>query len=301
MRADLHLHSLCSDGAYPPAEVARLAAEAGVELFSLTDHDNMAGCREAAEAARALGLHFVRGIEISAYIGPTKVHMLGYGCAENAAYFRYLEACREGARRRAEDILEKANRALSLDVTMDEVEVFHTRKEAPIHLMHVVNAFAKRLSSDMGALFGAIFVPGAPAFSDLCRPSPIDAVHLIHAMGGLAVIAHPAQILVLPEDVSARFRHFDREAREEAKRTYAGARNALMERLIEEGADGIECVHSTHTAEETEEFRAFAKAHGLFVTGGSDFHSANSSRSVGSPVFDASEIAELLLSLKGSV
>ena len=94
MRADLHMHSVCSDGALPPAELARRAKQAGLGLFSLTDHDNMAGCAEAAEAAKALGLHFVRGIEISAYLGAAKVHVLGYGCAENEAYFRFLRCGR---------------------------------------------------------------------------------------------------------------------------------------------------------------------------------------------------------------
>ena len=129
MRADLHMHSVCSDGALPPAELARRAKQAGLGLFSLTDHDNMAGCAEAAEAAKALGLHFVRGIEISAYLGAAKVHVLGYGCAENEAYFRFLRERREGARLRVADIVKKANAALGLDVTMDEVEGYHVRED----------------------------------------------------------------------------------------------------------------------------------------------------------------------------
>ncbi len=280
MRADLHLHSLCSDGAFPPAEVARRVKEAGVELFSLTDHDNMAGAGEAARAARELGLRFVRGIEISAYLGGAKVHVLGYGCKENGAYSDFLEERRRGARRRAEDIVKKANAVLGLDVTMDEVEGYHVRGEAPLHTMHAVRAFAKRLNADMGALYRDLFAPGKAAFSDMYRPSPADALRAIHAMGGLAVLAHPAQI-VLPSGEAGR--------------------KALMEEFAGRGLDGIECYHSTHTAKETEEFLAFAKRHNLFVTGGSDFHADGRSRTVGKPFFDAAHIEKLLLSLAGSV
>ncbi len=300
MRADLHLHTLCSDGAFSPAEIARRCKSAGVELFSITDHDNMSGLAEGAEAAKALGLRFVRGIEISAYLGATKVHVLGYGCGEGEAYFNFLKERREGARIRAEDALKKANAALSLSVTMEDVELFHVKKEAPIHTMHVVSAFADRLSADKGELYSALFAPFAPAYSDLCRPLPADAVRLVHEMGGIAVLAHPAQILVLPAELSARFRLLSPKEREEAKQTFRGARDALIRELVSAGLDGIECYHSTHTLSETEEFLAFARARGLLVTGGSDFHSDGSPRKIGLPAFDTAD-AGAFLSLKGSV
>ncbi len=301
MRADLHLHTLCSDGAYPPAEVARRCKAAGVALFSLTDHDNMSGLNEGAEAAKNLGLRFVRGIEVSAYLGATKVHILGYGCGEGDAYTRFLHAREEGARARARDAVEKANALLSLDVTMEEVEKFHPRKDSPLHSMHILDAFVNRLGGDRDRLYRELFVPGAPAFSELGRPLPEEAVRAIHEMGGVAVLAHPVQILVLPKEVSERFRLLSRAEREEVKRTYAKDRNALMERLAAAGLDGIECYHPTHTLSDTEEFLAFAQAHGLFVTGGSDFHSDDGPRRVGYPVFDGTRAGELLLSLKGSV
>lgn len=301
MRADLHLHSICSDGVFAPKEVARRASDVGVKLFSLTDHDNMYGCGEAGEAALFFGLHFVRGIEISAYMNATKVHMLGYGCEENEAYFRFLQERRKGAKARAADIVQKANAALSLDVTMEEVERLHAQKDAPLHTMHIVRTYAERLGADVGELYRDLFSPGGRAFSDLDRPLPEDAVSVIHAMGGVAVLAHPAQILVLPRDVSEHFHLYSREEKERAKVRYAPARNALMEKLVAAGLDGIECYHSTHTASETEEFLAFAKAHGLFVTGGSDFHADGTSRRVGQPVFDAKDVEEAFLSLKGSV
>ncbi len=301
MRADLHLHSQCSDGLLPPAILSRRVKEAGVELFSLTDHDTLAGEGEAAACAKALGLRFVRGIEISAYLGATKVHVLGYGCKEGEAYEKFLFTRVEGAKKRAEEIIKKANAYFGEDLTLHDIEAYHVRKEAPIHIMQIARAYADRTGRGAGDVYREAFGPYRPAFSDLCRPTPQDAIRAVHAMGGLAVLAHPAQILVLPKEVSENFHAFSKEERESAKARYEGARDALMEELVQCGLDGIECFHTTHTAEETEKFLAFAKGRGLFVTGGSDFHADGTVRRIGRPVFDAKAVEERLLSLDGSV
>ena len=113
------MHSVCSDGIYTPGELARFVKDAGVSLFSLTDHDNMGGNEEAAEAAKALGLTFVRGWEVSSYEGACKVHILGYGCAPNEAYRAFLKKRFEGAEIRARSKLKKANDFFGCDDTMD--------------------------------------------------------------------------------------------------------------------------------------------------------------------------------------
>ncbi len=301
MRADLHMHSVCSDGLLPPAALAERIKAGGLSLFSLTDHDNMGGNAEASAEAKRLGLHFVRGIEVSAYLGGAKVHMLGYGCREGEAYFEFLRERIDGAKLRAEDAIRKANACFSMHVTLADVEARQARADAPLHTMHVVRTYAALRNADVGELYRAYFAPGRPAFSEICRPTPSDALRIIHAMGGKAVLAHPAQILLLPQEVGECYHSFGEEERRAVKKRYAGARNALMEQLADEGLDGIECFHPTHTAEETEELSGFARAHGLFVTGGSDFHADGTARRIGYPAFDADEIAELLLSLEGSI
>lgn len=287
LRADLHTHSNCSDGLLSPAEVVRRAKEAGVELIALTDHDSMTGCSEAEEEAGRLGIRFVRGIEISAYLGSAKVHVLGYGCREGEAYSRFFGERRRGSVLRAADILKRANEATGLSVTMEEVERFRIKKDTPLHTMHIVRAFSERLSQDAGELYRTLFAPGRAAFSVVCRPSPEDAVCVIHEMGGIASLAHPAQILLLPQELSERFSLLTAEEREAVKERYAPERDALMEALAAAGLDGIECIHSTHTEEETERFFSFARGHGLLVTGGSDFHADGKGRRVGSPPFVA--------------
>ncbi len=300
MRADLHIHSVCSDGTLSPSELALRAKKEGVELFSLTDHDNLSGNGEAARAAKKLGLRYVRGIEISAYLGGAKVHVLGYGCREGETYEKFLADRMEGGRLRASDAIEKANAYYGMNVTLGDIEAYHVRKETPLHTMHVVCAYAARLHRDAGEVYREAFAPQKPAFSGLCRPDPVSAVRTVHGMGGLAVLAHPAQILLLPEELSSRISFCDGEEKARAKREFAGARNAFMEGLAGE-LDGIECFHPTHTAEETEEFCAFAERHGLFVTGGSDFHADGGVRRVGHPRFDACGAENVLLRLDGSV
>ena len=89
MRADLHTHSVYSDGYYAPEELCRRAKANGVELLSITDHDTMNGDKEKRAAAERYGLLYVSGWEISAYAGESKIHVTGYNCKRGAAYQKF--------------------------------------------------------------------------------------------------------------------------------------------------------------------------------------------------------------------
>lgn len=260
------MHTVYSDGGHTPLEVARFAREAGVQLLAFTDHDSMEGEEEKRAAASACGLTFVQGWEVSSYT-PQKVHVLGLNCVRGQAYERFLAARWEGARVRAADMIERANKLFSLSLTLEDAEALHEKKSAPLHTMHVVKAYARALGAeDYGALYERYFERGKPAFSGLCRPTPLEAVEVIHASGGIAVLAHPARIRMGEE-----------------------ARRGVIRTLVEAGLDGIECYHSTHTEEETAYFLRIAKEHGLLVSGGSDFHVLGRGRTVGLPRFEADE------------
>ncbi len=292
----MHLHSAWSDGAYSPRELARRAKGAGVQFFSLTDHDTMGGNAEAERAAAEEGLLFVRGWEISAYEGACKVHILGYGCREGEAYFSFLRRRKEGARLRAEDMISRANALFGTDVTMEDAERFHAEKSAPIHTMHVVNAFAEHLKRDAGELYSSAFSRGGGAYSGLYRPTPREAIEVIRAAGGVAVAAHPGRIFLFGDEEAARFRIAPEHERAEMIRSLIPRTDAFLRGLAAYGLGGIECHYPTHTAEETERFLALARECGLLVTGGSDFHAEGRGREIGLPPFDASEAAERLLS-----
>lgn len=265
MRADLHLHSAYSDGTCTPWELAKRVKEAGVALFSVTDHDSLEGAEEKLAAARAEGLRYASGWEISAYRGD-RVHVLGYACKRGDAYFDFLKKRTEGARLRADDMRRKANAYLNLNVTMEEVESFHDKKQTPIHAMHVVRAFASVLQTDPTALYVELFNRGKPANSSLCRPTPEEAIDVIHASGGIAVLAHPGRILLGMDE-----------------------RVSLLEELVKAGLDGIECTYTTHTSYETEAYGSFAQQHRLLVTGGSDFHTDDGKHIIGQPLFEGND------------
>ena len=303
MRADLHLHSVYSDGLHRPAELAAMAKSAGLQLFSVTDHDNMGGAEEGAAAARALGLHFVRGWEVSSYEGTDKIHILGYGCRTDEVYRAFLKERFEGGRIRAEKMVRLANEFYGVNVTMDDVEAYHVRKDTPLHTMHVVRAFGEKLHRDAGPLYGEAFAFGGPAFAGECRPTPFEAVGVIHRTGGIAVLAHPGRIFCLTAEEMKRWRETDDERiKEQLDAAGRVRRIQIMEKLADAGLDGIECIYTRHTAIETEEFLAFAAARHLYVTGGSDFHAEGASALLGQPPFDAdAALTERLLGLEGSV
>lgn len=272
IRADLHIHTYYSDGKHSPAEIAKMAKENGVELLSITDHDTMEGLDEKRAAAEKEGLLFVPGWEISAYVGDLKVHTLGYGCERKGAYHVFYEACKNNSLRRAEDSLNKANAFLGCNVTMDDV-LRECKREGPMHVMHVTRAFAHKLNADVDEMFWKCFAWGKPGYSCIGRPTPEEAIDVIHACGGIAVLAHPGRIYLEGD-----------------------ARKKLIDGLVCYGVDGIECTYSQHTASETEYFLAYASGHGLLKTGGSDFHAKEARRTIGTPLFYPDD--ELLAALK---
>ncbi len=265
MRADLHIHTYYSDGRHGPEEIAAFAKRNGLALISMTDHDSMGGLEEKRAAAEREGLLFVNGWEVSAYAG-CKVHILGYRCQKNATYDAFLQERREGALARAEDILKKANAYLGIHVTLGDAIAEMTVKDAPLHTMHIVRAVAKRTNASYRDMYAELFDVGRPAYSEIGRPSPLDALEVIHGTGGIAVLAHPGRIQM-----------------DETKKLQ------LMDDLTARGLDGIEYIHSQHTFKEAEYFGRYAEDRGLLKTGGSDFHAEGSAREIGLPPFEPDE------------
>lgn len=261
MRADLHLHSTYSDGLYSPDEVCKRAKEGGVGLLSITDHDTLEGLENKREAAKKYGLTFVSGWEISAYEGLEKIHVLGYGCEKTEAYFSFLEARKKASLARALDSIQKLN-ALGIPVRLEDVEAEHKDKSSPIHTMHISRALARFVGGDSRVAYEQYLNVGKPANSNIGRPSPKEAIDCIHALGGIAVIAHPGRIPWSKEEI------FN-----------------LIRSLAAYGLDGIEAHYTTHTDKETAEFCALAGELGLLVTGGSDTHYEEESHQIGVPAF----------------
>ena len=188
MKADLHVHTSASDGLLAPAEVARHMRELGVGLLSVTDHDTVGGLAEAEEACRSLGIRFVAGIEISAH-SVSEIHVLGYNIDYKNSVF-----CEEIAKvkdmRRARNI-EVGRKLAALGVELDIDFAADGLGRMNIARIMVEKGFAK----DIQDAFNRFLGPNGKAYSDTRRTSPLEAVKLISAFGGLPVLAHPKKYL----------------------------------------------------------------------------------------------------------
>jgi predicted metal-dependent phosphoesterase TrpH len=255
LRFDLQSHSTRSDGALPPAEVVARAAEAGVDLLALSDHDTVDGVAEAVAAGREHGVRVVPAVELSA-VDPAgeDLHILGYGFDPGdpglAETLRGYREDRSGRIGRMADAVRELGWAVDDRVLQG--------REAPgrPHLATAVfdhPANAERLAAegleDSTQFLVAYLIPGAQAFRGRTRPTIPEAIETIHAADGLAVWAHPYW------DISA-----DAEV------------EACLRRFAAAGIDGVEAFYVTHTADQTARLVALAQELGLLTTGSADFH-----------------------------
>ena len=249
---DLHSHSTASDGSRPPRAVVAAARAAGLSAIALTDHDTMAGVDEATDAGRQLGVRVVPGVELSAIDGEREVHVLGLHIERAAALETMLSEFRESRHVRAEHIVAKLN-ALAIPITFDAV--LAQAAGGAIGRPHIARALiAEGWARDSRDAFDRYLGAGKPAYVPKQRLSVAEAIALIHAESGIAVLAHPS----------------DNERRE------------LVERFVALGLDGLEVRHPGHSAEDVARLGALVDFFRLVPSGGSDWHgAAEGSRTLG--------------------
>ncbi|MEC4890044.1 MAG: PHP domain-containing protein [Nitrospira sp.] len=247
-RIDLHLHTTHSDGSLPPAEVVRLAHEAGVTALAITDHDITTGLPEAITAGQALGIEIIPGIEISSRYGESELHVLGYFLDwQDPQLNARLATLRDSRHRRNPQIIERLQ-SLGIDITYDEVRaVAGSDSVGRPHIARVL--MDKKVVTSAKEAFDRFLANGKPAYVPRDLPEPADAIQWIKAAQGLAVLAHPTWV-----------------------KTTEGTLTDLVRQLKADGLDGVEVHYSTHTPRQTREYLSLAKQIDLLVTGGSDFH-----------------------------
>ncbi|MBN6190275.1 PHP domain-containing protein [Aneurinibacillus sp. BA2021] len=246
--ADLHLHSNHSDGTESPAEVMRQVYAHGVRTAALTDHDRTTGWTEAGDAAVALGMTFLPGMELSAKHEWRSVHVLGYLFdPDDAALSAETNRIRDDRIGRAERIVRNIGR--DYDLQWDDV-VAQTTLDATVGRPHIADALVARgIVRDRTEAFDGILHPREGYYEPHYAPDPLTAVRLITAAGGVAVIAHPV--------TAGRDRMMP---------------VAYIERLIDAGLGGFEVDHRENTAQGKTMLRELAARHDLIVTGSSDYH-----------------------------
>lgn len=248
MRIDLHTHSIASDGTQSPAEVVSSAAQAGLHVVALTDHDTTSGWGEAAASAQRHGITLVRGIEISCQHRGVSIHLLGYLQDPTApGLLGELARARESRLTRAQRIVKLLSRDLPL--SWDDV-VEHIGPGATIGRPHIADTLvAKGIVPSREIAFRDYLYDGSRYYAAHYAPDPVRSVRLVAEAGGVAVMAHPF--------ASKRGRIVD---------------DSVIESMAAAGMAGIEVHHRDHNPAQVRHGLELAASLGLFVTGSSDYH-----------------------------
>ena len=254
LNADLHCHSVVSDGTLTPEALAARAKANGVELWALTDHDEIGGQQRAAAAARAAGMHYVTGVEISVTFIHQTVHIVGLGFdADNAALQQGLVHTRGGRGQRAREMSDGLAKvgihgayegALKFAGNLELISRTHFAR-------FLVEAGVCRETNEV---FRKYLTEGKPGYVEHRWATLKDAVTWIREAGGVAVLAHPARYKFSPNEEFALFTEFKSH-----------------------GGQGVEVVTGSHSAAEYLVYADMAREFGLAASRGSDFHSPDES------------------------
>jgi predicted metal-dependent phosphoesterase TrpH len=243
---DLHMHSTASDGALAPRDVVRAAAAAGLSAIALTDHDTIDGVAEARRVGDELGVEVIAGVELSAFEDERETHLLGLHLTDLPAIEGSLATFRAARMHRAQRIVAALNQ-LGVPVTLDAV--LAEAGSGAVGRPHIARALiAGGWVRDSRDAFDRWLGFRKPAFVPKHTLGLADAIQLVHAAGGIAVLAHPGG---------------------------AGVR-AWLETLASLGLDGVEVRHPGHSAEDIARLGALADHLDLVPSGGSDWHGAMS-------------------------
>ena len=242
-KADLHIHTTCSDGRLDPMEVVDAALEANLAAFAITDHDTIDGYLLAEKYARDEGIELIPGVEITASMDEKEVHILAYYFDPNSETFKtLLLEQRVGRRQRIKGIISTLI-DLGLDINYEEVRAEANGAnigrphvaQVLIHKGYVGNyfeAFSKYLSTERLGEIKHTY----PGFESVIKA--------IKSAGGASILAHPGKIFSQNE----------------------------INRFIEAGIDGIECIHPSHNFSLQKKYTELTDTHSLLLTGGSDYH-----------------------------
>ncbi|MGB7531167.1 MAG: PHP domain-containing protein [Bacilli bacterium] len=256
MKADLHVHTIHSDGVCYVGEIIELAKKRGLAAVAVTDHDVLQGALEA-EKLSTQELKVIVGLELSTEYKGESVHILGYFKDGSGleAFERFLAAQRKNRLKRAYKIRDRLAEHFNIDLDMGFAQeaASVTRGTIAREIISQGHPYTQE------EIFEKMLGNGRAAYIPSTKMDPVTGIRKIHEFGGLAVLAHPVLL-----------------------------KNSEPEEIIVFGIDGIEAIYPANTSGDEERFRRLASRHGLFITGGSDFHAPGDSQH--------GELAEFVLS-----
>ncbi len=241
--ADLHLHTVFSDGTYTPEEIISQSINAGLTAVGIVDHDTVSGILPCIQAAKAEDIEVLPGIELSAEYDGREIHILAYLLDyQDRNLLEKLDILKN---RRIERVYKITGKLKDLGLNLDPKEVFDLAKEGTVGRLHVARAMvAKGLVGSVFEAFQKYIGDKCPAFVLGFKLSPEEAIKLIKEAGGIPVLAHPHTL------------HND----------------GLIIQFVGYGLMGLEVYYSEHSQGMVNFYLRMAKEYNLLVTGGSDFH-----------------------------
>jgi hypothetical protein len=267
MRLDLHMHSTVSDGSWGPEAVVRGAAEGGLDVIALTDHDSAAGFEVAESIGRDLDVQVISGIEVSSTFQGRDVHVLGYFIDPHAASI--MEHAHRARLRREDRMKEMVGRLNSsgIDVTYEAVEAAAGPDRVVIGRPHLARALVEAgHASSIPDAFNSLIGDDSDFFVPTRLLDPIGAVELILAGDGIPVWAHPPGDLV----------------------------DTLLPELVRSGLRGLEVYRPRYRQAQVLRYEGICRSRGLLMSGGSDWHTPEAGYALGDFYVTADEVESLL-------
>src|SRR5947209_286224 len=261
-RADLHVHTTCSDGSYTPAEVVDLGRRSGLAAVAITDHDTLSGVAPAVEAA-AGQIEVIAGVEITAEDAGREIHLLGYFvCTDDRPLGAALDKLRDHRRERFRGMVERL-RDRGVSVEEEEVAVAVAAPAPGRRTLAAMLHNSGRVGSVREA-FARWLADGRPADLPKARLPLDEAIALVRGAGGVTSLAHPPAKLTLPQ----------------------------LAKWREMGLQAVEAEYPAHRPARSKELRRWAASMGLAVTGGSDCHGPDGT-AIGARGVSADELTAL--------
>lgn len=247
---DLHTHTTASDGTFTPTALVAYAKEKGLKAVAVTDHDTLDGLKEAMEAGKTYGITVIPGIEISSEYMGADLHMLGLNIHyEQPDFVSEIDRCHRLREERNDKMIARLNEN-GFHISEDDMQQHFgdsTFTRAHYAKMMIEKGYVK----DTNEAFRKYLNPGMPCYIPREKITPQQAIRIIKLGHGKPVLAHPLLYHLTDEQI-----------------------DELVGNLVKEGLVGIEAMYSLNKGDDTQRMTAIAEKHGLFITGGSDFHGA---------------------------
>ncbi len=264
MRADLHIHTIASDGCWPPERVVAEAQARGIGLFAITDHDSIASVAPAEALAREAGLAFLRGVEVSTCLDGRIFHVLAYGCDPDDPAWLTLLRDNRALMDQQNDVVIHCLSAAGCEIDWDDYAVYEyepTRGGWKALNFLIDRGFCIGVYDYFDNLLAGLFIANPPFLHSA------QVIAAIREAGGVPILAHPG----------ASLRH-------------AGVTEETLCPFLDFGIAGLECYSHYHDEATTRFCLDWCNSHDLLITGGSDCHGEFAGRELGVPIVDTADL-----------